>query len=130
LGDVYNFVTLHEYSLKSFDFQVTIKKNKFSIELFISTMSRYPYPMHTCWTLKDLDDYPLVDKRELKSINAKFQVEVGYWAFYNHLQDYNIYGTMIKMFYQEFLNSLWQPPRDNPWPMHSTIQNYRMRFHR
>jgi hypothetical protein len=27
---------------------------------------------------RDLDDYLSVDRRKLKSINAKFQVEVGY----------------------------------------------------
>ncbi len=68
-------------------------------------MSRYSYPRHYCRT-RDLNDYPLVDKRELKGIDAKFQVEVGYWASYNHLHDYKIYGTMIKMFCPKFLTNL------------------------
>jgi hypothetical protein len=34
------------------------------------------------------------------------------------------------MFCPEFLNSLWQPPRNNPWPTHSTNQNYRMQSHK
>ncbi len=32
------------------------------------------------------------------------------------------------MFCLEFLNILWQPPRNNPWPTHLTNQNYRMEF--
>jgi hypothetical protein len=28
----------------------------------------------------------------LKNIDAKFQAEVGYWAFYNHLQDTRYMG--------------------------------------
>jgi len=37
---------------------------------------------------------------------------------------------MIKMFCLLFLNNLWQLPRDNPWPTHSTNKNYRIRFHK
>jgi hypothetical protein len=60
------------------NFQVTIKEIFFWIELFISTMSWYPYPKHFCQTLKDLDDYPSTDRRELKNINVEFQTKVGY----------------------------------------------------
>jgi hypothetical protein len=61
-------------------------------------MSQYPYPRHLCQTLKDLDDYLSVHKRELKSIDAKLQEKIGYLASYNYLQHYKIYGTMIKKF--------------------------------
>jgi hypothetical protein len=43
-----------------------------------------------------LDYYPSINRREFKNIDAKFQVELGYWAFSNHLQDYKINRTMIK----------------------------------
>ncbi len=109
-------------------FQVAIKENEFWIELFICTMSQYPSPRHYCRTLQDLEFYPLVERREMKSIDVQFQIEVGYWVSLNHLQDYKIYGTMIKMFCLKFLNILWQPCRDNPWPTHLTNQNYRMQF--
>jgi hypothetical protein len=67
-----------------------------------------------------LDLYPIVKKKELKSVDAKFQIEVGYWASTNHLQDYKIYETRIKMLILEFLSSFPQPPRDNPWPANLT----------
>jgi hypothetical protein len=59
-------------------FQITTKENEFWVELFICTMSQYPYPKHYCQTPKDLEYYPSVEKKELKSIDVKFQVEVGY----------------------------------------------------
>ncbi len=111
------------------NFQLTVKENKFQVKIFISRMSRYPYTRHFCWTLKDLDDYPSIDRRKLKRIDVEFHAKVRYWASYNHLQDYKIYGTMIRMFCPYYLNSL-QHPRDNPWPTHLINQNYRMRFHR
>jgi hypothetical protein len=50
-------------------------------------------------------------KKTLKNVNAEFQAKVGYYVIINHLQGYKIYGTMIKMFIPESLNSLPQPPR-------------------
>jgi hypothetical protein len=44
----------------------------------------------------NLDLYLSVEKKKVKNGDAKFKVEVGYQAFTNHLQDYNIYGIMIK----------------------------------
>ncbi len=76
-----------------------------------------------CRTPQDLDLYPVVEKKEMKSINAKYQVQVGYWVARNNLQDYKIYATMICMFDEDYLNSLPQPPGDNPWPTHPTKQN-------
>jgi hypothetical protein len=32
-----------------------------------------------------LDDYPSIDRKELKSINVKFLEEVGYWAMFLEL---------------------------------------------
>jgi len=49
----------------------------------------------------------------LKSVAVKFQAEVGYWASTNYLQDYKIYGIVIKMFILESLSNLPQPPKDN-----------------
>ncbi len=65
----------------------------------------------------------------IKSVGAKFQADIRYWASINHLHDYKIYGTIIKMFMPEFLSSLPQPPKDNPWPTHLMNQNFRPRFH-
>ncbi len=61
----------------------------------------------------------------MKSIDVEYQIQVGYWATRNHLQDYKIYVTVICMFDENFLNSLLQPPRNNPWPTHSTNRNYK-----
>jgi hypothetical protein len=43
----------------------------------------------------------------------------------NHLKDYKIYRTMIKMFTPEFLNNLPQPPKNNSWPTYLTNRNFR-----
>jgi hypothetical protein len=43
-----------------------------------------------------LEDYPLVERRKLKNVDAKFQAKVGHWASSNHLQDYKIYGIVEK----------------------------------
>jgi hypothetical protein len=56
-------------------------------------------------------------------MHAEFQPEVKYWAFINHLQDYKIYLIVIKMFILEFLSSLPQPLRNNPWPKDLTKHN-------
>jgi hypothetical protein len=50
-------------------------------------------------------------------------LDIGHLLTTNHLQDYKIYGTMIKMFIQEFLSSLPQPLGDNPWPTNLTNTN-------
>ncbi len=47
-----------------------------------------------------------VEKKKLKNVDVEFQTKVGYWASTNHLQDYKIYGTIIKMFKSEFLSNL------------------------
>jgi hypothetical protein len=49
-------------------------------------------------------------ERELKMVDVKFQVEVGYQASSNYFYDYKIYGTTIKMFIPKNLKKLWQPP--------------------
>ncbi len=51
-----------------------------------------------CWTLKNLNLYPEVGKKKMKFIDAKYQVQMGYWAKKNGLQGYKIYVIMICMF--------------------------------
>jgi hypothetical protein len=92
-------------------------------------MSQYPYLKHSCQMPWNLDLYPYVETRKLKTIDVEFQVAVGYGASSNHLSDYKIYKMAIKMFFLKFLNNLWQPPTENPWPTHLTNQNDRMLFH-
>ncbi len=79
-----------------------------------------------CRTLHDLNLYFVVEKKKEKSIDV--EIQVGYWVVKNHLQDYKIYATMICMFDKDFLNSLLQPPKNNPCPAHSTNQNYKTRL--
>jgi hypothetical protein len=55
-----------------------------------------------------------VDKRKLKSANAKYQAEVGYWSSFNHLQDYKIYGIVIKTCEQLVTTSYKQPMASTP----------------
>jgi hypothetical protein len=57
-------------------------------------------------TPKNLNLYPKVGKKEMKFIDAKYQVEVEYWVGKNGLQDYKIYAIMIYMFDEIFLNNL------------------------
>lgn len=78
-----------------------------------------------CQTPKDLDLYLEVGKKEMKFINAKYPIQVGYWARKNGLQDYKFYAIVICMFDENFLNNLRQAPRDNPWLAHLTNQNYK-----
>jgi hypothetical protein len=75
-------------------------------------------------TPQNLDLYPIVEKKKDKSIDAKYQIQVGYWATRNHLQYYKIYVKVICMFDEDFFNNLLQPPQDNLWPAHSTNWNY------
>jgi hypothetical protein len=81
-----------------------------------------------CQTPKDLNLYPIIGKKEMKSIDAKYQAEVGYWAHKNFLHDYKIYVMVICMFDDDFFNSLQQPLGDNPWLVHLTNQNQRTQF--
>jgi hypothetical protein len=57
-------------------------------------------------TPKDMDLYLVVDQREMKVIDAKYSVKVGYWALKNHVQEYKVYGTMRQMFDLDFMNNL------------------------
>jgi hypothetical protein len=81
-----------------------------------------------CQTPQDLDLYLVVKKKEMKSIDAEYQVEVRYWIARNHLQDYKICATMICMFDEDFCNSSLKLPVDNSWPAHLTNQNYKTRL--
>ncbi len=61
----------------------------------------------------------------MKAINANYSVRVGYWASRNNVQEYKVYVVVIRMFNLDFVNTLRQVPKDNPWPVESTNHNYR-----
>jgi hypothetical protein len=48
---------------------------------------------------------PYYQKKEMKFIDAKYQIQVGYWVARNHLKDYKIYAIMICMFDEDFFNN-------------------------
>jgi hypothetical protein len=81
-----------------------------------------------CQTSADLESYPAVDQGELKKFEPNFKAQVGVWAEKNHLQDYQIDATVIRMFDAEFLRNLPEVSEDNPWPLYPTTRNYRTRF--
>jgi len=54
--------------------------------------------------------YPMEERREFKIIDVEIEVVVDYWGSSNCLQDYKIYGTVMKMFITKFLSNLWQKP--------------------
>ncbi len=45
-------------------------------------------------------------RREFKTIDVKIEVVVDYWGPFDYLQDYKIYGMVMKMFITKFLSSL------------------------
>jgi hypothetical protein len=53
-----------------------------------------------------LDLYPIVDQRQMKVIDAKYSVRVGYWATINNVQEYKVYAIVIQMFDPNFVNNL------------------------
>jgi hypothetical protein len=59
----------------------------------------------------------------MKSIDAKYEIQVGYRVARNHLKDYKIYAIMICMFDEDFSNNSLQLPRDTLWPSHLTNWN-------
>ncbi len=65
-------------------------------------------------TPRDLDLYPTMDHIQMKVVTADYNVRVGYWASRNNVEEYKVYVTMIWMFDLDFVNDLWQAPRDNP----------------
>ncbi len=67
-------------------------------------------------------------QKRAKKCRCRDQTKVGYWASFNHLQDYKIYGMVIKMFTPKVLNKLRQPPRDNPWLAHPMNKKFRIQF--
>jgi hypothetical protein len=78
-----------------------------------------------CQTPCDLDLYLVLKKKEMKSIDVEYQVQVRYWIARNQLQDYRICATMICMFDEDFFNNLLKLLVDNQWPTHRTNQNYK-----
>jgi hypothetical protein len=77
-----------------------VQSKKPRIVFFICIMLLYPW--HYCQTTPNLDLYLFFFKMELKNVIVEFQARVGYWSSINHLQDYKIYGTMIKMLSRSF----------------------------
>jgi len=59
------------------------------------------------------------------SIDAEYNVRVGYWASKNNVYEYKVYSTVIWMFDPNFMNNLRQVLGDNLWPTEPTNQNYR-----
>jgi hypothetical protein len=57
-------------------------------------------------TARELDLYPIMDHKDMKVINANYNVKVGYWASRNNMQEYKMYVTVIWMFDLDFVNNL------------------------
>ncbi len=76
-------------------------------------------------TARELDLYPIMDHKDMKVINANYNVKVGYWASRNNMQEYKMYVTVIWMFDLDFVNNLWQALGDNPWSGKPTNCNYK-----
>jgi hypothetical protein len=51
-------------------------------------------------TPPNLDLYLQVEHRQIKTIDAKYNVRVGYWALRNNMQQYKVYATVIRMLTQ------------------------------
>ncbi len=65
----------------------------------------------------DLDMYPIIDQRQMKVIDAKYNVRVGYQASRNSVHEYKVYAIVIWMFDPDFVNNLKQEAlKDNSWP--------------
>lgn len=56
-------------------------------------------------TPRGLDLYLVVDQRQVKVIDAKYSVRVGYWASRNNVHEYKVYVTMIQMFDLNFVTT-------------------------
>jgi hypothetical protein len=57
-------------------------------------------------TPRDLHMYLIVDQRQMKSIDAKYNVKVKYLASKNNMQEYKVYAIVIHMFNLDFMNNL------------------------
>ncbi len=66
---------------------------------------------------RDLHLYLVVDRTQMKMIDAKYNVKVGYWALRNNMQKYKIFATLIQMFDPNFMNNFQQAFGDDPWPV-------------
>jgi hypothetical protein len=56
-----------------------------------------------------LDMFPMVKRRDLKTIDVEIHEVNEWWGYYNRLQYYKIYGTMMKMLVTKFLsNQPWK----------------------
>jgi hypothetical protein len=75
-------------------------------------------------TPKDLHLYPIVHQKQMKMIDAKYSLRMGYWASRNNVHEYKVYAIVIWMFDLDFVNDLRQASTDNPWLTEQTNQNY------
>jgi hypothetical protein len=66
-------------------------------------------------TLQDLDLYPVVHHKQMKAINANYNVKMGYWASKNNMQKYKVYAIMTWMFNLNFVSILQQALKDHLW---------------
>jgi hypothetical protein len=73
----------------------------------------------------DLDMYLEINQRQMKTINAKYNVIMKHWASKNNVQEYKVYATIIWMCDLDFVNNLRQAPRDNSWLVELTNRNYK-----
>jgi len=64
---------------------------------------------------QDLDLHPVVDHKQIKVINADYNVRMGYWASKNNMQKCKVYAIMIWMFDLNFVNILQQAFKDHSW---------------
>jgi hypothetical protein len=48
----------------------------------------------------------------MKTIDAKYNVRMGYWAIRNNVKEYKIYAIVIWMFDLDFVNNLRQVPKE------------------
>ncbi len=54
----------------------------------------------------DLHMCPTMDRRQIKIIDAEYNVRVGYLALKNNMKEYKVYVIMICMFDIDFVNNL------------------------
>jgi len=57
-------------------------------------------------TLGDLHMCPAMDRRQMKIIDAEYNVRVGYLALKKNMKEYKVYAIVICMFDIDFVNNL------------------------
>ncbi len=76
-------------------------------------------------TPQNLDLYLAMDHRQMKAIDANYNVKMEYWASGNKVQNYKVYVIMMQMFDSDFVNNLQLVLGDNPHPNELTNHNYK-----